>query len=96
MAHVLDLDGNIVSEHRDSVMKKIRARYSLSPNHCEEITMMELRASPGEVVRYVEMGGAFIITKAGRKIAALVPLSEADLIAEIKSDGKITYRSPRV
>jgi len=58
----------------------------------EEISMMDLRKRPGDVIDQVQMGKTFIITKAGKKVAILSrPQADAaELAAEIRRLGLLT------
>jgi prevent-host-death family protein len=58
------------------------------------VTMMELRARPGDLLDRVEHGLTVYIEKNGKRIAALVPINEADENTVINRNGKITGRIP--
>jgi prevent-host-death family protein len=56
------------------------------------ITMSELRAEPGERIRDVSHEGqSFLVTKAGKPAAKLVPVDEGTVI---ESDGTIRGPAP--
>jgi len=56
------------------------------------ITLTEFRAEPGERIRDVQRGGAsFLLTKAGKPAAKLVPVGDLTLI---ESDGTIRGELP--
>jgi antitoxin (DNA-binding transcriptional repressor) of toxin-antitoxin stability system len=55
-------------------MKKLKDEVSLI-GKCEEITMMDLRKTPGEILDSVCLGKQFIITKQGKRIAILQGLN---------------------
>ena len=57
------------------------------------ITMMELRASPGEVVESVRNGMTIDIEKNGKPVAVLAP-SDANADTVIHSNGSITGPVP--
>ena len=68
----------------DHVAQEMRKQF-------ESITMMDLRKQPGEVLDSVELGKAFLITKAGRPIAVLSPLPGETLTMVIDGQGKVSY-----
>lgn len=68
----------------DHVMQEMSKQF-------EYITMMDLRKQPGEVLDSVELGKAFVITKAGRPIAVLSKLPGETLTINIDSQGKVSY-----
>lgn len=57
----------------------------------ENITMMELRESPGDIIAQAALGRSFIISKSGRPIAVLSRLPGEQLGMIISRDGKTTY-----
>jgi len=53
---------------------RVRLRYmQLLTGQTEEISMMDLRKGPGDVIDQVQMGKTFTITKGGRVVAVLAP-----------------------
>ncbi len=76
-------------------MKSIKDEVSLK-NKLEEITMMELRKAPGEVIGSVELGKVFIIKKNKKPVAVLSRLPDLNnfsvrLSIRVGSNGKISY-----
>ena len=59
----------------------------------EEITMMELRGNPGQILTETELGKKFVITRNGQPTAVLSSLP-GDLIKVIGSNGEISYKNP--
>lgn len=66
------------------------------------LTMTEFRASPGErLIDVLRDRAQFILTKAGKPAALLVPVGDADVTTTIERDGTIrgpiplTFRLPR-
>lgn len=66
------------------------------------LTMTEFRASPGErLIDVLRDGATFLLTKAGKPAAMLVPVRDADVTTVIERDGTIhgprplTFRMPR-
>ena len=53
-------------------MKTLRDMKLLA-NQVEEISMMELRRGPGDIIEQTRMGKTFYIFKAGRMVAVLSP-----------------------
>lgn len=51
------------------------------------ITMMELRAEPGEVMEAVRDGAIVHVTKQGRHIATIAPPSMVDQTIVVRADG---------
>lgn len=49
----------------------------LLANQVEEISMSELRKSPGDIIMQVQMGKTFVITLRGRPVATLIKIEEA-------------------
>jgi antitoxin (DNA-binding transcriptional repressor) of toxin-antitoxin stability system len=59
------------------------------------ITMTEFRKEPGErIVDVVRNRDSFLLTKAGKAVAALVPVSDANVTTVIKRDGTIQGPAP--
>jgi len=50
---------------------KTVADMNLLAGQTEKITMSDLRRQPGEVIKQVQMGKVFTITKAGKAVAVL-------------------------
>ncbi len=71
-------------------MKSIKDQVNLNKD-IELISMMDIRKHVGEIVDMVNFGKIFILTKAGKPIAALSPISEVDLIKNINPDGSLEY-----
>ena len=69
-------------------MKRLKDQLCLD-GQVEEITMMELRSRPGEVLTAVEMGKVYIITKNGQRVACLMKLPGQTLSMTIGGNGKI-------
>ena len=74
-------------------MKKLKDSMSLK-GQLEEITMMDFRKSPGEVLTQTMLGKVFIITRSGRRCAVLSALPGTDLITLIDSKGETSYKNP--
>ena len=73
-------------------MNKIKDEISLV-SKVEQITMMDLRRSPGDIIDAVELGKAFVITKAGKQIAVLSRLPGETLTEVIDKYGHSKYVS---
>ena len=73
-------------------MKKLKDSISFR-GQLEEITMMELRGSPGEVLTQTMLGKIFIVTRNGRKCAVLSQLP-GELITVIDGKGNVSYKNP--
>ena len=62
------------------------------------ITMSDFRAEPGERLRDVQRGGqSFLITKAGKPAARLVPVDDAIVIERdgtIRGEPPLTLKTP--
>lgn len=64
-----------------------------------EITMMQLRAEPGEYFHQVyKHGETIIITKAGRKIAQICPIENTviDKKGRVKGEIPLTFKRPEL
>jgi prevent-host-death family protein len=59
-----------------------------------EITMMELRSQPGEVMDRVSHGATVHITKAGKRVATLVPHGSDREVTYIGARGEVTGHLP--
>lgn len=75
-------------------MNKIRQEVDLT-GLIENITMMQLRNQPGEVLTQAGLGKTFIISRAGKPIAFITKLPEVDkpsvsLGVVINNKGKIS------
>ncbi|HLQ35585.1 MAG TPA: type II toxin-antitoxin system Phd/YefM family antitoxin [Chloroflexota bacterium] len=53
------------------------------------IGIKELKARAGEVVRNVESGGRYVVTKRGRPVAAIVPLADPEALYDAALDRMI-------
>lgn len=65
------------------------------------ITMMELRAQPGEVMEAIRDGAIVHVTKNGRHVATIAPPDDVDETIIVNSDGStldgrkpLTWRRP--
>ena len=75
-----------VSRERGSEMGIRLVAMQLLTGQTEEITMMQLRKGPGDIIDQVQMGKTFTITKA-RKVVAVISqpeLTALELGAEIR------------
>ena len=61
-----------------------------------EITMMELRQHPGDVMTAVELGATFVVKRADRIMAVITAPKNTDLIMVIGGSGETSYQSPRI
>lgn len=68
------------------------ADMDLLQGQTEEISLMELRAGPGDVMDQVLMGKTYIIMRLGKAIAVLQPLPGESLVQVVASNGDISYR----
>jgi antitoxin (DNA-binding transcriptional repressor) of toxin-antitoxin stability system len=68
-----------------------RIQEAVQLNDLETITMTELRGRPGEVMRMVELGRTFIITKGGKPLGVLSRIPGEQLGLEAASDGTFSY-----
>jgi len=60
-----------------------------------EITMMELREQPGQVIEAVRAGAHVHITKSGKHVATMVPAAfDPDAMIVINPDGSTDGRKP--
>jgi hypothetical protein len=71
-------------------MKKITDQISLAGKD-EQITIMDWRKQPGEVLSQVALGKTFLITKNGQPVAILSKPPGETLGMTIDSKGKMTY-----
>ena len=71
-------------------MKKLKDEISLSGKG-EEITLMDLRRSPGEIFASVALGKVFVVTKRGEPIAIISKPPGETLTMVIDENGKRTY-----
>ena len=55
-----------------------------------EISMMELRASPGDVMSAVELGATFLVKRAG-KVVAVLQKPPAGLVIIFNEHGEKSY-----
>ncbi len=59
------------------------------------LTMTEFRSSPGErLIDVLRDGEQFLLTKAGKPAAMMVPISDADVTTIIERDGTIKGPMP--
>lgn len=58
----------------------------------EEITMMDFRKAPGDVIDEVVLGKTFIVTRQGKPMAVLQKLPGERLTINAKSDGTFSYK----
>lgn len=58
------------------------------------VSMMELRASPGDIVDRVSRGLTVHVEKSGRHIASIVPVAAEDRVTTIHPDGSISGQVP--
>lgn len=59
------------------------------------LTMTEFRTSPGErLIDVLRDGEQFLLTKAGRPAAVLVPIRDADVTTVIERDGTVKGPMP--
>ena len=72
-------------------MKQLAQEVSLA-HKCEEITISELRSSPGAVLAMVALGKTYIITRNGKQVAVLSKVPGQQLTMVVAADGKKTYR----
>lgn len=64
---------------RDVTAYRGRTNATPAESHVKTITMSELRREPGEIIREVQRGGqSFLVTKAGKPAAKLVPVDDTD------------------
>ena len=68
-----------------------RIQDSIQLNDLETITMTELRQQPGEVMRMVELGRTFLITKGGKPLGVLSRVPGEQLGLKYASDGSVSY-----
>ena len=59
----------------------------------EEITMMNFRRNPGQIMVETELGKMFVVTKNGKPTAVLSRLP-GELIKVIGAKGEISYKNP--
>lgn len=71
-------------------MRKMRDEMDLN-DRFEEITAMDFRKSPGEVLDSVRLGKTFLITKQGKPMGVISPLPGKQLTIVINGDGSKTY-----
>lgn len=70
-------------------MKKIKDEVSMAGS-IENISISELRKSPGEVLKSVELGKTYVICRSGKPVAVLSKPPGETLCTEIGSSGEIT------
>lgn len=58
------------------------------------VSMMELRASPGDIIDRVSRGLTVHVEKSGRHIASIVPVAAEDRVTTIHPDGSISGQVP--
>ena len=73
-------------------MKYLKDKINLSGEQ-EELTIMELRAIPGEIFTQVELGKIFVIKRKNKVLGAIVPLPNSDVYGFILPNGVLTYNS---
>jgi len=73
-------------------MRKLLADLSLLAGQTEEITMVDLRQGPGDVLDQVTMGKTYIITRRGKSIAVLQQLPGHNMTIVVAPNGGISYR----
>ncbi|HEC60900.1 MAG TPA: type II toxin-antitoxin system prevent-host-death family antitoxin [bacterium] len=71
-------------------MKRLKDEISLV-GRLEEITLMDLRKSTGEIFQAVSLGKTFVITKAGKPVAVISKPPGESLVTNIDSKGDRTY-----
>lgn len=71
-------------------MKKINDEVSLDGKF-EQITVMDLRKQPGEVLSSVSLGKTFLVTRNGKAIAVISKPPGETLGITVGSKGEITY-----
>lgn len=70
-------------------MQRIHEAIQLDDLHT--ITMTDLRKQPGEVMRMVELGRTYLITKGGKAVGVLSRVPGEQLGLSAASDGTISY-----
>ena len=71
-------------------MKRLAESKALA-GQLETISMMDLRSSPGDVIKQIQMGKTYVLTHAGKPVAVLQPLPGERLAIIIDSEGKVSY-----
>jgi len=72
-------------------MEKLKDKVSLV-GKIETITMMDFRASPGEILTSVEIGETFIVTRNKIPIAVLSKMPGNMLTTVVDKKGKKSYK----
>ena len=73
-------------------MRKRLSDLHLMSQETETISMMEFRASPGDVLDQVLLGKTFVITRQGKEIAVLQKLPGHNMTAHVNPQGKVSYQ----
>jgi antitoxin (DNA-binding transcriptional repressor) of toxin-antitoxin stability system len=71
-------------------MKRLADEIDLS-GELENISMMDLRSRPGEILTATSMGKTYVIHRAGKPIATLSRVPGETLIINIDGKGNKTY-----
>ena len=71
-------------------MKRLAEEVSLA-GIVDSISMMQFRRTPGEIIRAVELGKTFVITRSGKEIAVLSKPPGEVLTMNVAPDGKVSY-----
>lgn len=61
-----------------------------------EITMMDFRRAPGEVIAAVKRGVSFVVTHMGKQVAVIQSPEKSDLTLHALPSGKMTYLPPQL
>ena len=71
-------------------MKRLDQEVSLV-GALENISMMDLRSHPGEILTSVSLGKTFVVERNGKPIAVLQKLPGTDLTIVADQHGKVSY-----